>query len=260
MSQSSDELLSAVHRERLAIQLWQTVGAAKLANQIVSSLGSQSLHALERVRDEKLYLATGFETFAEFLDKHPDSPMGHDTFRRRINLLNSEGEIAFDLLNSLNLPLSHRKLLAGQIQVTENEIKIGDDSVSLDDRPRITELISKLHAKSQEQQRTIERGRKDNEKWKRKATEAEQRAVIANPDSTETGQVLLTAVGALERLLDQYSELPAEHKAVYEEPIFEMLRMKQLQFSAARTGEKPPDLEEDNAGVDDEAARLMEDL
>lgn len=262
---SEEELsqLEAQHQERQSIQLWQIVGASKLANQIASSLGSQNLRALETVRDEELYKAAKFETFDKFLDQHPESPMSYEQFRRRANLLKNEGDVAYDLLNSLHVPLSQRKLLAGQIEVTDTAIKIGDDVVRLDDGPRIVELISKLHKKDQEQQRTIERGKKDVEKLKRKADEAEKRAITANPDGTETGQAILTAAGSLARLRETLEAAPDEEKLAVKEAIFTLLSNSQLELSLALgivSKDEVSAAKGNQDDVDDEAAALMEEL
>jgi hypothetical protein len=253
--------LEAINKDHALIQLWQMIGAHKAVSQIAASLGAQSIRALEMVRDTKYYLAADFDTFDKFLDQHPDSPMSYEAFRRRSNLLNNEGDIAFDLLNSLNVPLSQRKLLAGQIEVTENQIKIGDDTVRLDDGPRIVELISKLHKKDQEQQRTIERGKKDVEKLKRRADEAEKRAIIANPDGTETGQAYLTAAGALARLREILEGASDEEKQVMREPIFNLLSTNHLELSVALGVIKREEVPSNGQiSVDDEDARLVEEL
>jgi hypothetical protein len=218
-------------KRRTTIELWQTIGAIKLADKLATSLSSQILRALEQVRDEKKYLAEGYETFDSFLNHHPDSPMSHDAFRRRVNVLKGEGDEAFDLLNALKVPLEQRKLLAGQIEVTDDAVKIAGIETRLDDGPRIIELISKLYSKNLELQRTHERGKKDNEKWKRKALEAEKNAISINPDGTETGQALLTAAGALQKLRDSLAKDSDEAKQAFREPIFELLRNNQLECS-----------------------------
>ena len=233
---SLDKEISALeseHQERMKAQLGKQLARQNWQRRSPSSLGSQAIRAVETVRDDELYKAAGFETFDKFLDQHPQSPMGHDTFLRRVKLLRSEGDIAFDLLNSLNVPLSQRKLLAGQIEVTDNEIKIGEDSVRLDDTARIVELIPKLHKKDQEQQRTIDRGKKDVEKLKRRADEAEKRAIVANPDGTDTGQAILTAAGSLARLRETLEAAPDEEKLAVKEAIFTLLSNSHLELSAA---------------------------
>lgn len=231
--QAIDTVAERTHQKQGARRLWQATGAIKLANQVANALGSQALHALETIRDEKLYLSEGYDTFDRFLDKDPDSPMSHDTFLRRVKLLKNEGEVVFDLLNSLNVPFNQRKLLAGNVEVDGNELRIGDATCRLDDEVAIIDLISTQHSKLLEQQRTIERGKKDIEKHKRRADEAEKRAVVANPDATETGQALLTAAGAIKNLRERLEAASVEEKRALQEEIFELFRKGMLDCSEA---------------------------
>ncbi len=258
--------IEAAHNDNALIQLWQIIGAHKAVSQIAASLGAQSIRGLELIRDRKYYLAAKHETFDSFLDHHPDSPMSYEAFRRRAHLLNNEGDIAFDLLNSLNVPLSQRKLLAGQIEVTENEIKIGEDTVRLDDTARIVELVSTLHKKTQEQQRTNERLSKKLAKGEEDFEKLKRRAIVANPDGTETGQALLTVAGALKNLREKLEDAADEEKQALREQIFELMRTSQLELSVAlgvvtadqvsgRNGQPDESLEIS----DDEAAALLED-
>lgn len=224
---------SADYKERQTVRLWQMIGASKLANQLAVALSAQRLRAFEQIRDEKLYLAAGYETFKDFLDQHPESDLSYDQFNRRIKLLETEGDVVFDLLSSLNVSLKDRKLLAGQIEVEGNEIRVGDTRVRKDDEAGILNLITTQHAKMLEQQRTIERGRKDVEKLKRRADDAEKRAVHANPTGTPSGQALLTAAGALAQLREALEAAPDEEKQALREHVFELLRMNQLECSVA---------------------------
>jgi hypothetical protein len=208
--------------EHIAPRLWQIVGAIKLGNRLAESLSSQAVHALEQVRDEKLYLATGLQTFDEFLDNHPDSPMSHDTFRRRVNLLLSEGDVTFDLLNSLNVPLSARKLLAGNISVDgdcvviteEKGDRISSTRIPLDDRVRIVEAIVGLKKKTDEQARTIERGKKDVDKYKRRADDLQQKIESGGAgvmvDGMPYARALVNALGDLSLLKDEISKIEDE--------------------------------------------------
>lgn len=209
------------------------LGALGFSERLANTLSAQNLHALDHMKREKLYLEGGYQTFDDFLDHDPFSPMKADTFRRRWNLLQGEGDETFNLLNSLKVPMEARKLLAGQVEVKDNIITIGGVGTRLDDNTRIVELISLLHKKTVEQNRTIERGKKDVEKLKRRTDEAERRAINVNPDGTETGQALLTAAGALSRLREILTEAPDEEKQALREPIFELLRSNQLELSVA---------------------------
>lgn len=264
MGDNSTQIASieTAHHDDAIIRLWQTMGAHKLANQIVASLGAQSIRALEMVRDEKLYLAAGHDTFDGFLDSHRESPMSYEAFRRRSNLLNSEGDVAFDLLNSLSVPLSQRKLLAGHIEVSENEIKIGDATTRLDDGPRIVELISKLHLKTLEQQRTNDRLSKKLTKGAEDFEKLKRRQVISDPDGTDTGQALLAASARLSKLEEVLEDASDEEKKALQEPIFQLMNSFQFRLSAAlgviSKDDIPSEESSDDLGLtDEEAADLL---
>jgi hypothetical protein len=221
------------HRQRQSRRLWQTIGATKLADRLSSALASQSIRALGRSRDDKEYLAEGFKTFEDLLDLHPESPMSYDQFNRREKLLDKEGDLVFDLLSSLDVPMKARKLLAGEIEVDGNELRVGDAHCCLDDDASVLNLITTQHAKLLEQQRTIDRGKKDVEKHKRLAIEAEKRVATANPTGTPTGQALMTASGALSQLREALAAASDDEKQALREPVFELLRMNQLECSVA---------------------------
>jgi hypothetical protein len=237
------------------IELWQIIGGTKLANRLVGALSSQLIHAIETVKSQRLYVHAGYETFEDFLDNDPDSPMKYDTYRRRARLLENEGDVVFDLLNSLAIPFEPRKLLSNEIKVDGNQITIGDTSARLDDNVRIVELITTLHKKNQEQARTIDRGKKDVDKHKRRADEAEKRVININPEGTDSGKALLTAAGALSLLRETLAEASDEERAALREPVLELLRNNQLEMAVALGVISPKEASQAN-GHDKDLANL----
>lgn len=235
----------------------RTVGALNFSEQLTSALSSQNLRALDYIRREKLYVAGGYQTFDDFLDHDAHSPMKSDTFRRRWSLLQGEGDETFNLLTSLKVPFETRKLLAGEIQITDSAIKIGDAEARLDDNDRIVDLISTLHKKAVEQQRTIDRGKKDVDKWKRKADEAQKRAIVVNPNATTSGQALLTAAGALTQLKDTLADASEEERDALREPLMTLLSQTQLELSEIYSGRVKQAHGDDDALSDDDAAEMI---
>jgi len=207
--------------EAMATQLWQIIGAIKLGNRLATALSAQAIHGLEKIRDEKLYRVTGFETFDSFLEKHPQSPMSHDTFRRRVNLLAAEGDATFDLLNSLNVPFTARALLAGNVAIDGDFIVINEDKgdtvsstrIPLNDRTAVVNAFTELKKKADELQRTNERGKKDNEKWKRKFGEAQEqlaKGLAVSEDAAPHARALVSSLGSLQILADECKALANE--------------------------------------------------
>lgn len=236
--------------DQMKARLWQIVGAIKLGNRLAESLSAQAIHALEQVRDEKLYLADNCSTFDEFLSK-PDSPMSHDTFRRRVNQLKDEGDVKFDLFNSLNVSPGVRKLLAGNVRIDGHHIVINEESgdavsstrISLNDPEAIATAISELKKKADEQKRTIERGKKDNEKWKRKFDEARDqlaKGLSVSEDAAPHARALVSILGNYQILADECKALTNEEERKRFAPIvFQRLAEASKQVEVALGFEAP---------------------
>lgn len=224
------EKISDAHREASAAELWMIVGGIRLANSIANSLSSQAMGAVEQIKEKKLYLAANCQTFEDFLDHHPSAPMKYDAYRRRAKLLESEGTVVFDLLNSLSVSLKTRDLIAGEVEVVGNEIRIGDTRTPLSDNTRIAELISGLHKKTQEQQRTNDRLKKKLQTGQKDYDALKRRQAI-NASETDSGQSLLTLAGALTRHAEALASASDAERAALKEPTFDVLRQHQLRLS-----------------------------
>lgn len=242
-------------------QVLRMLGALGFSERLTTALSAQTLRALDHIKREKLYISLGYQTFDDFLDHDPHSSMKSEAFRRRWNLLQGEGDDTFNLLNALKVPLETRKLLAGEIEVTEDGIKIGGVETKLNDNERIVELISKLHGKTLEQQRTIQRKDKKLAQGEKDFEALKRRAIVANPEGTETGQAYLTAAGALSRLREILEAASDEEKRVMREPILNLLSTNQLEMSVALGVLKREEVPSNGQiSIDDEDARLIEEL
>jgi hypothetical protein len=238
--------------EAMAARLWQIIGAVKLGNRLAESLSAQTIHALEQVRDEKLYLAAKVPTFDKFLSTHPETPMSHDTFLRRVHLLETEGDLAFDLLNSLNIPMSARKLLAGNILVDGDHIVINEQKgdiisstrIALTDRDLVVKTIVELKRKADEQSRTIERGKKDFEKKKRRINELEEqleKGLTVSEDAAPHARALVSVLGNFQILADECKALTNDKERARFAPIaFQRLAEAEKQLEEA-LGFKAPE-------------------
>jgi hypothetical protein len=196
----------------------RTVGDAMVLGAVSATMSigrSLSLGAFQRLRkfiDEESFKQLGYQTVVEFLNSD-HSPVTKSQYYERLNALSKEGEEVFDLLNSMDISLSNRKLLAkGEIRIDGEEVVVGreerEERIAVSDRLGVKTLIATLaEAKARgeqriaEQERKIKRGEKDVEKYKRKLADAERRG---GPTSgTPHGQALLTLVGAYANLRDE---------------------------------------------------------
>ncbi len=232
-------------------EFFRFLGAVGFSEKLTSALAAQNLHALDHVKREKLYLAGGYQTFDDFLDHDPNSPMKAETFRRRWNLLTSEGDDTFNFLNAMKVPFETRKLLAGQVEVKDNEISVGGVGTRLDDGPRIVELISTLHKKTVEQQRTIERkdkkikqGEKDFEKLKRQR---------ATSDTSPLGQAMLMLAGAFTNLIQACDEASNEEREAIKVSLYSLIAEQNLRVNDVFNLPRPPEMED--LGMTDQEAQ-----
>ncbi len=231
------------------IELGMGIGAIRTLNAIVTAASSKAIHTLQIIRDNRLYEQVGFTRFDDFLDQSPHSPMNYAKFNRYEKTLEAEGEVAFDTLNAMGVPLSTRKLLSsGSVKVEADEIVVGEERARLDDPARITEIIRSLATKSAEQTRTIERGKADVLKLKKKVDQA-KKSGSSFPSSFD--QALLNLLGAFTLLLNEAEQLPA-HELNEKKPYTLQQIAQQRRRLEEGFGLKPPPLtdKERAAGLD----------
>lgn len=187
------------------------LGGLGAINRLSEKLAAQTIRALEAFGEAKGYEPLGYQTMAEFLDQSPHSPLTKNQFYDRKSALEVEGDAAYDLLNSLGVPLSKRRLLTeGVVSIDGDTITVGLESARIDDRARITEIIRTLASKTAEQTRTIERGKKEHDNLKRKLDEAKRTAAPLDSQAHPFGQALLATIGAYARLVTEARALSEE--------------------------------------------------
>jgi len=218
--------IQAITQKQQSQHLWQTIGAAKLATRLSTALQSQSIRAIGGIRDNREFVVEGFEHFKDFMDQHPESPMSYDQFNRREKLLNTEGDLVFDLLSSLDVSLKTRTLLAGHIEIEGNEIRVGEERVQRDNEAAILNLITTQYAKLQQQEKKLKAQKDKLKKGEEDFAKLKRKAVIANPTGTPTGQALLTAAGALSQLCEALESASPEEKEALKTQIDELMRAK----------------------------------
>jgi hypothetical protein len=202
-------LESASTRAKL-IEASQLLGAVRATNTLGRNIAAQSFRGLMLFRDRKDHEAFGFERFDDFLNEHPQSPMTKNQFYDRLNVIEREGDEAFDLLNSLRVPLSTRKLLAsGVVQIDNDVITIGEETINVADSTRVMEALKILARKGDEQKRTIDRGKKEVKSLKKQLDQAEH-GPQAHKDSTPYGNALVVAICALTALAGEADKLPMD--------------------------------------------------
>jgi hypothetical protein len=247
----------------------QMLGAVKATMSIGRTLAIGAFQRLRKMIEDETYKSFGYATAVDFLNSE-HSPLTKNQYYDRLAAVTREGEEVFDLLNSMDISLRNRKLLAkGEIRIEGEDVVVGhedhEERVPIADRLGVKTLIATLVEKTvtveqrlaQEQKKnTI--GQKDNEKLKRQLAEAKAKAAQVNPDASESVNALLVATGALTRLEEQLAETSPEEREALREMVFESLRQHQLRISQVYGAPKAPAHDDDLGITDEEATEMLE--
>ena len=193
-----------------AIDSARVLGAVSAIGRLGTGLAAQAFEEFERWLGEKRYRELGFDTEVEFLNSQM-SPISKNQYFDRKKLIAKEGAHTFDLLNSLRVPISVRKLLSdGSVKLNDDVLEIGEEKINVTDRTRVMELVQTLVAKEAEQQRTIERGRKELSKRKDEVAElkgALTRGGTVNADAAPHTRALVSLLGDFQLLTQEITSL-----------------------------------------------------
>lgn len=168
------------------------LGGVGAVGRLSQHLNAQTVRALQKVRDEKMYEALGFARFDDYLNGSDVSPMSYRQFNEREKLLLQEGDQVFDLLSGLRLTSRQRRLLgAGNVAIDDERGVVviagaADDceetEIDIADRDRLVQTLSALadqaavlNAKNLKLRKTVETGEKQTQDLRRQLDEARER-------------------------------------------------------------------------------------
>lgn len=162
--EQADTQADQSHRDRAMLLL----GAMGAVSHISDVLNAKMLRALQQFQEEKQYEALGFARFDFFLDLSPHSPMSSDKYYRQVKLLEAEGDMGFDLMNSLKIPKTvRRQLPGGTVTVQGDFVQVGDEKVSITDTDRLRQLIKDQADANVRLTRELEEGRREFTKMRK---------------------------------------------------------------------------------------------
>ena len=214
----------AVHNQTLTGELRVTalmlLGGIHTANSIARSISAHAMRALKHFAESKGYEEFGFSRMDDFLNKYEKSPMTKDQYYDRLKVLEIEGDLTFDLLNDLKVPLSARKALKkGEVAIEGNDVLVGEERIPLTETSRIKNVLKQVADKVSEQQRTIERGKDEIKRLKKERDEAEANAIPAARATMDfdsaASQAYLTILSAFTELETTIKQMPASRRAEY---------------------------------------------
>lgn len=208
------------------------LGGIGAISNLADKLSAQAIRALEVFEQSKGYKALGFKTFKDFLNESRYSPVSKSQYYDRLDALTQEGDAAYDLLNSLNVPLSRRKKLPpGAVTVEDDTLVIGELRIPLEDRRRIVETVKSLAETNQQQARKIEKGTEQNKKLKQERDEL-KKGKAASGALDEYDSTLVQLLGLYANLTSLAFEMP------------DALRLKKRDYTFARLADQRLQLEE----------------
>lgn len=222
----------------------QLLGAIKASALISRSVAAETIKSLQAMRDEKLYLLFDCTSFDEFLDKHPESPMSYYQFHQREELLAKEGDLTFQLLNTLRVPASKRRLLqAGEVNVSGQEVEINGNKFSISNSIELRTLIvgildekAEVERREKTKDKAIERGRKEVDKHKREKAELRDqlsRGGFASADTSPHARALVSLLGDFQLLAQEVQSIDdAEEKQRFGAVALGRMAEAKLQFES----------------------------
>lgn len=211
--------VEAVLQKETTETAYEVNGAIRALNSLVENLNSQVIHALQRFRDQKLYAAYDFTRFDDYLDNSPKSPMPYATFNRREKLLESEGDEAYDLLESLRVPVSTRKALPPEsFEVRDNELIVTDEkgnefAVPLSDTKRVKSIIANIARDHKDNKKKLSDEAKKTDALTARVKELSDAKSKPAQDATPYDQALWSALAALKYFTDKAALAPEEATA-----------------------------------------------
>lgn len=132
------------------------IGALKMTHALSQHLAHEHIKGIAMIRDEKIYESLGYSRFDDCLNTLSENnqiDLTYRQFNERELLLKEHGSDVYNLLDSLKMPMSRRKLLgAGHIQLDGETVfvsttKDGEEiveEIQLNDRTRLLSTLSAL--------------------------------------------------------------------------------------------------------------------
>lgn len=103
--------VSKQYSQQKEMEIAFLLGGIDVVNVLTTNLQSALIRKIQRIRDDQIYLGSGFTRFDDFLDKHPLSPMSYKKFNELEKFLEQETPPLFDLLQGSGLSVQKRKAL-----------------------------------------------------------------------------------------------------------------------------------------------------
>ena len=210
VTQKAQESLTVARISEEAADALKLLGAVQAGLNISKSVSARSIRALQSFLDSEGYKVLGHDNLTDFLNNSPHSPMTKNQYYDRLEILDREGDATFDLLNQMRIPVAVRKQIGdGNIKLEGDKIIIGTEEIPVSDTKKVKEIVRTLVDETATQKRTIERGKNEVTKFKKKLDTAKQSGATAG---SPFEQALLTLLGAFNLLITEVEKLSEEER------------------------------------------------
>lgn len=244
--------------------LYLLLGGIRVADKIREAIGHQTMSALSQLQEQKLYLVEGYTNFADFLNNSPLSPMSKDKYYRLQEFYKNEAPEEFDLLNSVNIPASQRKLLtAGDVSIEGEIVRVGDQTVQLSDKKGIKKAIARLIEQQNLVENKLTKTEKEVAKKDKQIEELQAESLSTEPQAKASllGISILQISAGFNDLMTALKELSPEQLASFKKEEIKRIDNVIESFGKFLNEFKPKAKKQlsDDEPTDEELAAMLED-
>jgi NACalpha-BTF3-like transcription factor len=191
------------------------LGGLNAAHSIATNLTSAVINQLQRIRDERLYLAAGYPRFADYLD-NDELPRSQKQVLRAEGSTYVRGSLRLSMSLAANVfGVTTRKLLAAKgvhIAVEGEELVIENHRVPISDTAAVKELVETVHEvlkvrdeREEKKDKKIEKLTAENEQG-RVELETKQRELDALNGEDPMAAAVAYTFSAFNNLIDGLKE------------------------------------------------------
>lgn len=175
-------------------------GAKQVTQGLMRLISAQVVGALEQLQQEEKYKLFGHETFVDFLNNSPYSPMKKDEYYDRKALLEKEGETTYDALNSLNLPVYRRKALPpGTVRIEGEFVVVAweegeEERIPITESKRVKQVVKALTDANVAKEEALTATQKRLERMEKAKSDAEAEIEELHTKLAEAGDPLTQGI------------------------------------------------------------------
>lgn len=228
------------------LELYYLLGGQDAIGTIADNLQSVLVANYQRIRDERLYLAAGFERFDDFMDNHPKSKLSYKRFNYIENIVKDLGPATFDLMSGSGLSMRQMKMLGkGTVRVEGDVVVVttdtGREEIMISNRREWMDVVRTVVKANAEKDDKIARQKKildEKDGTIRSAhddldRERARKSVEVSGD--QHSMALAAVIGAFKNLRDEVAGLSEIDRGARKDNVLELLA-GQMQLTAEAYG------------------------